>query len=247
MSFAYFRPDGSLLCIQEEDAAPEGAAFSDEVPFGTDPNSIWFDAGLGSSVLRQPATLALPRPYLACDDTDAVLLTDLPDPCTLSINGNSVDVAGGSYELTTVEPGPLVVALTHRHHSELKVVEALPAAVIRDRLQAQIDAAAELCRNKVVTPGSGQAMTYIRKAEAARRYLDGEPLQGPALQRITDEATRLGVTETEAAQALVDIADAWETLDATIDNIRLTSKKAVSEAGTIAEADAIIKSLTWPI
>lgn len=113
--------------------------------------------------------------------------------------------------------------------------------------QTEIDAQAETCRNQVVTPGSGQAMTYIRKAEAARRYIAGESLDAPSLKRITDEADRLGVSDLEAAQSLVGIAEAWELLDAEIDNIRLTAKQQIENAGSKTAINAILAAIIWPV
>ncbi len=89
-------------------------------------------------------------------------------------------------------------------------------------------------------------MTYLRKAEAAKLYLAGSALSESQQLRIQDEATRLGVALADAASAITATANQWEAIDANIDNIRLTTKLAITNATTTAAAKAAYAGIVWP-
>lgn len=117
---------------------------------------------------------------------------------------------------------------------------------IKSRVKNVIDRDAEAARQRVITPGEGQAMTYLRKADAARLLLAGQPISAAQAQRIKDEAERLGCDEDEAATVIVNLADRWEALDAQIDNMRLTSKAQVDAATSGAAIQSVLDALSWP-
>ncbi|SDH88101.1 hypothetical protein [Roseospirillum parvum] len=125
-----------------------------------------------------------------------------------------------------------------------------PIPDLRERLCAEVDAAAEAARNRYLTPGSGQALTYQRKEAAARACLSAhsesnppDPADWPMLA--CDIPSQAG-SVLGAAQTIIANADAWEAVAAQIEAIRLAAKTAIRAAVTDAEALAIPAGLEWP-
>jgi hypothetical protein len=118
---------------------------------------------------------------------------------------------------------------------------------LKTKSKGRIDKSAEAARSRVITVGSGQAMTYIRKAEAARLFIAGVALTDAQTLRLQDEATRLSITIEEAAQQIVMIADQWEAIDAQIDSMRLSSKAAIDAAISGTEVDDVMNGIVWPV
>lgn len=118
---------------------------------------------------------------------------------------------------------------------------------LRNSAKEAIDKSAEAARLRVITSGAGQAMTYLRKSEAARRYLNAESISAPQLRRLQDEAARLNISVEAAAERIVTMSDAWEELDGSIDSIRLQSKAGIDAAQTGEEMQAVISQIRWPI
>lgn len=79
-----------------------------------DPNS-WLIMG-GVPVARQTMTPVLSKTTIAADGADACVITGLPDPCTIRIEGalmhGPVAVAGGTLTLTCTTPGTLALLIT---------------------------------------------------------------------------------------------------------------------------------------
>lgn len=121
-------------------------------------------------------------------------------------------------------------------------LDVYKAAKVRDT-----DNRAEVIRAGVATPGSGQAMSYLRKAEVAAKFLRGETLTVGEQMRITAEAERLGVTNEVAAQGIKDTAEAWERFDAHLDAVRLTTKKLINEAVDHDGVDTAYANADWPV
>lgn len=106
---------------------------------------------------------------------------------------------------------------------------------VRTLLAGQIDAAAEQARCHFITPGSGQAMTYLRKEQEARAFVADNAAETPFL---TAEATATGVTVAALAQIVIAKADAWTVVGPKIEAARLAAKKALVDGVDIAAVHA---------
>lgn len=113
-------------------------------------------------------------------------------------------------------------------------------------LKASVDAAAENERLKYITAGAGQALTYMQKADEARRYLsedNPDPANYPLLSAevgITAPDTRL-VAET-VSQAFI----LWQQVGAAIEATRLGTKAAIESSQSEDDAHAAFDLLQWP-
>lgn len=102
---------------------------------------------------------------------------------------------------------------------------------VRRTLYAKIDAQAETVRSLFITPGSGQAITYLRKEQEAAAYLADPNASTPIL---TAEAQAVGVTVAELAAEVSQNAQAWAVIGAKIEAARRGAKVAVETAPNIA-------------
>ena len=138
---------------------------------------------------------------------------------------------GWSYhEGNFIAPTVLVVSL-----NELKI-----------ELRRHVDEAAEHERLKYITAGAGQAMTYAQKAEEARRCLDAA---GPDPEDYPLLAAEIGITASTlvgVAQVVATANAQWLQIGAAIEAARLSTKKAISEAETIEQAQTAASSIVWP-
>lgn len=97
---------------------------------------------------------------------------------------------------------------------------------------AKIDTLAEEERQKHITPGHGQSMTYEIKL---REALSGG---GPVLQA---EADALGVTLQTVIDSVIAANNAWVALNAAIEARRIKLKRDIRGAGGASEMHAIAK------
>ena len=100
----------------------------------------------------------------------------------------------------------------------------------------EVDRLAEAEREKHITPGNGQAMTYEAKHREAAA--GGGPM-------ITAEAQALGVTEDDVIASVLAARAQWEQVGAQIEAARLKAKKQIRQAQTAAEMHAVIKATTF--
>ena len=118
---------------------------------------------------------------------------------------------------------------------------------LRATLSAKVDAEAETCRQRFITPGAGQAMEYQATAAEAEAFLaatNPEAMTWPWL-----EAERLVAGDTmtllEVAQLAVTLRDSWTYVGSTIKALRRGAKVAIAAANTpSAIRDAA--RVTWP-
>lgn len=175
-----------------------------------------------------------------------VTVTGVPNNAWVSVGGVMEQTGTTGFTVSRSEETYVTVELVGAYKSNLLRIDFKSLVSEKSRAQDVIDKAAEAARASRITEGSGQAMTYLRKAEAARIFLAGGTLSAPQQARIDNEATRLGVTTTEAAQQLVAIADGWEMLDSAIDYLRLTTKQRIAAATTLDEIASILSAVVWP-
>lgn len=124
----------------------------------------------------------------------------------------------------------------------------LDLTVVKAQIKAAIDGAAETERLKYITPGAGQAMTYQRKTEEARRLraaIGAEEEIVPADYPLL--AATIGIdgnTIAEVADIVIGMDNAWAVIGGAIEATRLGAKAAVDAAQTEVEARAVTP--IWP-
>ena len=124
---------------------------------------------------------------------------------------------------------------------------------LRAEARRRIDAEAEAIRQRHVTPGAGQAMTYLAKESQARACMAEESPDPAAYPLLAATAGIERHPETgEVAEAVQDVAaivllilDQWMQAAAAIERARISAKQAVDDATTPAEIEAAA-DVDWP-
>lgn len=106
---------------------------------------------------------------------------------------------------------------------------------------ASIDAQAEAARAHIITPGPGQAMTYLQKTAEARAWLADNSAPTPILSA---EAEAMATTLAALAAEVVANADAWLVVGGRIEGARRAAKRAASEA-TDAAGIRAAANINW--
>jgi hypothetical protein len=109
-------------------------------------------------------------------------------------------------------------------------------AEVKTAMSARIDEDAEACRARFITPGAGQAMTYLRKEMEARLWHAEAPVSSYPFLAAEAEATGKPIAELVAI--VVAAADAWAVTGAAIEAARRKAKLALAAAGNLAEIAA---------
>jgi len=117
---------------------------------------------------------------------------------------------------------------------------------LKSVLKAGIDSAAEAERLKYITPGAGQALTYLQKADEAKRLLSLS--EEPKATDFPLLAAEVGITADTlkgVASSISTANDNWQRIGAAIESIRLGAKKSVDSARSEQDArDAAV--VEWP-
>ena len=120
------------------------------------------------------------------------------------------------------------------------MIDLQPAQPLADAIVdacAAIDAAAEAARLTHVTPGTGQARTYARKAdEAAAALAVGDTADAADYPLVAVRSEVQAVPLLVAAQQIADRAAACAQIDDAIERARESGKAAALAAGSHAEA-----------
>ncbi|MCR9256265.1 MAG: hypothetical protein NXI16_09235 [Alphaproteobacteria bacterium] len=125
-----------------------------------------------------------------------------------------------------------------------RIAAVAAGALDREKAEAEreIDAAAEAARAAIVTPGAGQAMSYLAKEAEARRVLAGaassallEPLIGVEVDPVTGDVLP---DLASVAAVIVAQADAWMALEGQIDAARRGAKIQIAAAADSAAITA---------
>jgi uncharacterized protein YsxB (DUF464 family) len=133
--------------------------------------------------LRTVATFTVNTTSAAPGDT--VTLSGLPANGYIYVNNDIVKVTGTTYQYSMATEGGVFFRLAGKYKSDVTFIRYSSLAAEQERLKVLIDTDAESSRSRVVTPGSGQAMTYLRKADAAFAFLANETLSDAQMLRIT--------------------------------------------------------------
>lgn len=112
---------------------------------------------------------------------------------------------------------------------------ATSLALIRQFYAARVDAEAEAFRCRFITAGSGQAITYIWKAQEATAFLADENADVPFLEA---EATALGMTVADLAAEVAAATAQWGQIGKAIEARRRAAKKSISDAADFAALTA---------
>lgn len=131
--------------------------------------------------------------------------------------------------------------LLHGLGDELPPIEDLHTpefllASVRAKASRSIDVHAEAARLRYITPGSGQAMTYLEKRSEAQAYKDAGYPSASLLDypMVKAEKDGTGVTGRAAADLILAKAAEWVVLAAAIDKERRSAKFAVEAATDVA-------------
>jgi hypothetical protein len=134
-------------------------------------------------------------------------------------------LADGLRQVTGSPPTP-----AHRYVEGLWLLPLSLAEVKASALQA-IDNRAETQRNRYLTPGGGQAMTYLIKFQQAEAWqLAG--MQGPPPAMVQAEALATGTSAAESCMRILEEAQQFNVLGAAIERARRSQKIAVNAATT---------------
>lgn len=121
---------------------------------------------------------------------------------------------------------------------------------LRATAKHMINQAAENARLQWITPGDGQAMSYREKLEEAKDCLANHDAQNPPpagkYSLLESEVPVKGATTLAVAQLIFDTYTGWKTVEALINNIRVTSLAAVDTADA-AGIRQILTGLAWPV
>jgi len=146
----------------------------------------------------------------------------------------------------TIEPDRVVM--------RYRVVERDLDAV-RAELAALVDADAEQVRTRYLTPGVGQALTYLEKRdqslavlqmgeEAANALANNGAAEFPTLSAsVPLEAPSLYA----AAQLVIGKYEQWAAISRMIETKRLAGKKSISDASDVASARAAYEAIKWTV
>lgn len=115
----------------------------------------------------------------------------------------------------------------------------LDLAISRASATASINAKAEEVRLRYITPGAGQAGTYLIKEREAEAYRDAG-YTGDVPGMVAAEVSATGLTTTEAADLILAQRDLWVVKAAQIEGARRTGNVDLEATTTIAEIDALL-------
>lgn len=125
----------------------------------------------------------------------------------------------------------------------MKIQVGPSLAEFKEQMKAKVDAEAEAFRHRFITPGSGQAMVYLRKEQEALDWLDDNNAAAP---HIAAEAQATGRTMQEMAELVVQTAEAWRQLSPQIEALRQYHKGLIDAATSITEASSA-SEVQWEI
>ena len=113
--------------------------------------------------------------------------------------------------------------------------------VIRNSVATNIDAQAEAFCQSYVTPGETQMIRYSRKEAEARAWLTDNNSLTPML---TMEAAATGVSVSTLADTVIQLADQWTAVMASVESKRIGAKQQLAGLTNIAEM-AAVANINW--
>ncbi len=119
-------------------------------------------------------------------------------------------------------------------------------ASIKSSLKTLVDVAAETERLKYITPGAGQALTYMQKSDEARRYLSEDDPDAANYPLLSAE---IGITADDMAGVASIVSAAfiqWQQIGAAIEAARLGGKASIDASDNAADAEEAFAAINWP-
>lgn len=139
---------------------------------------------------------------------------------------------------------------------KVRVVHSMSGSLddVKLAYSLRVDAEAEAVRMKYLTPGYGMALTYREKLEQAEQVAAQDQAAIDALTSQEEVAAyptlsaSVGVeasTLWDCAQLVLSKYQQWALLSHEIERIRMTGKKAISEADTAEAVQAAYSAIDW--
>lgn len=113
---------------------------------------------------------------------------------------------------------------------------------VRKSLLMHVDIHAEAQRLKHITPGIGQAIVYLEKLREVEAFQGGAKVGFPFLEASIPE----GGSISDAVDEVLAAAEAWRTIAAAIERVRLSAKARIRAAKSTPESVAVWKAVQWP-
>ncbi len=118
-------------------------------------------------------------------------------------------------------------------------------AAMKTAAKTEIDARAESERLKYITPGQGQALTYQRKSDEARRAIKDDDPTSDDYPLLAASIGIDGDTLKAVAETVIFQDNVWAKAGAAIERIRLVAKREVDAAVDCASVSTIVANLDW--
>ncbi len=116
-----------------------------------------------------------------------------------------------------------------------------PIAELQADAIARVNQQAETIRGQYLTPGTGQALTYLCKLMDAQAYqAAGYPMPASAYPWINAEATATGKTPQAVAELIIAAGQRWHSVGAQIEAARqqaLAALKAAMDGKAVYDAE----------
>ncbi|OLN24852.1 putative tail fiber assembly protein [Desulfovibrio sp. DV] len=155
--------------------------------------------------------------------------------------------------MTILAVGPLPEGATltpppsRRHTWDAATASWQPdMAAIQADAEAAIDAQADALLAPYISLTPGRAMTYLAKEAQARQFLAAENPDPADYPLIAGEVGITADTAKAVAETILDMAQAWHSMGAAIEAVRLTAKKQVRQAQTPEAVQAVLNAIVWP-
>jgi hypothetical protein len=124
---------------------------------------------------------------------------------------------------------------------ETLIVAQVNLGPVREHLRRKVDTDAEAFRLQFITPGAGQAVTYMRKENEALAYLANSAAAAPLLSA---EAAATGKTVAALAAEVMIAVGQWTVIGAKIEAARMAAKKTIAEAASLP-AMHVAANINW--
>lgn len=152
------------------------------------------------------------------------------------------DQPGEFYQITNTSPSFDGNTLTYT-----RTWSPMDLGYVQSTLRARIDADAENERLKYITPGSGQALTYVNKERQARAFLIDQSPEKTSYPLLTACLGVDGETLSDVASTIVARADQWMVIGSYLETVRLGAKQNVTNATTVDAAVDAAKAISWTL
>jgi hypothetical protein len=120
-----------------------------------------------------------------------------------------------------------------------------PVELVRSTLCRHVDEQAEVVRLRYITPGAGQALTYVLKRAEAEAAADDAAPTGAKYPLLAASVGIGGDSLREVAGAVLAASAIATRLLQLIEQSRIGAKRKIGAASSAAEALAIVDAIRW--